>query len=197
VRAADDLHVMYEEGRAAYHAGQLELAREKLSYVLSKAPNHLPTKAMMVQIERQIGADNASLRKSYEKIIIERIEFNEVPLEEALQVVRAFSLKATGGKVAPNVIIKNPELGKRTVSLNLAQVPLSEVLNYLAQLTSSRLHYDKSAVMITTLADVRPVPAPPSTPTVPATPTQPTTTRQALDRNSLPFYLPEHATRRS
>jgi hypothetical protein len=197
VRAADDIHVIYEEGRAAFNAGQFDLARERLAIVLAKAPNHLPTQAMMAQIERQLGPDNTSLRKSYEKIILERVEFNEVTLDEALQGVRALSLKATGGKVAPNVIVKDPQIGKKPVSLNLAQVPLSEVLNYLSQLAGARISYDKNAVVIGSIADVRPVvtPTPPANPG--ATPAPSTTTRQAIDRKSLPYYLPDSATRRS
>ena len=147
VRAQDDLHVIYEEGRAAFNAGQFELAREKLAYVLTKNPNHLPTQAMMAQITQKLGADNTLLRKSYEKIILEKIEFNEAPLDEALQAVRAFTRKATQDKVSPNIIVKHPEIGKKTVSLSLTNVPLAEVLNYLAQLSGSRLSYDKNAVM--------------------------------------------------
>lgn len=201
VRAADDLHVMYEEGRAAFHAGQYDLARERLSYVLAKAPGHLPTQAMLAQIERQIGPDNTLLRKSYEKVILPRVEFAEVTLEEALQAVRMLSLKASDNKVAPNVIVKSPEIAKKSITLSLAQVPLSEVLNYLAQLTGSRLTYDKNAVVISSLADV-PAPVTP-TPAIPSTTTgipaqgPATTTRQALDRNSLPSYLNDPFSRKS
>src|SRR4051812_20888974 len=151
VRAADDVYVSYEEGRAAFNAGQYDIAREKLAYVLSKAPDHLPTRAMLAQIEAQLGPDNTILRKNYEKIILDRVEFADVSLDEALQAVRMLSLKASQNKVAPNVIVKDPEAGKKILSLNLARVPLSEVLSYLAQLTNSRLVYDKTAVLITSM----------------------------------------------
>lgn len=164
VQAVDDLHVIYEEGRAAFNAGEFQLAREKLAYVLTKNPTHLPTRAMMAQIERVMGVDNVMLRKSYEKIIIDKIEFADVELNEAIYAVRMKAKIATNDKVVPNLIVKSPELGKKIVSINLSQVPLSEVLQYLAQLAGGRLTYDKSAVMISSLADVRtpvdPAPAP-------------------------------------
>lgn len=156
VKAVDDLHVIYEEGRAAFNAGEFQLAREKLAYVLTKNPTHLPTRAMMAQIERVLGADNVMLRKSYEKIIIDKIEFADVELNEAILAVRMKAKIATNDKVVPNLIVKSPELGKKVVSINLTQVPLSEVLQYLAQLAGGRLTYDKSAVLISSLADVRP-----------------------------------------
>lgn len=147
VRAEDSLQVIYEEGRAAFYAGQYELAREKLAIVLQKNPNHLPTRAMMAQIEQKIGADNTILRKSYEKIILQHVDFNDVELSEAVQAVRILAKKATQDKVVPNIVIKNPELGKKTVTLKLSAVPLAEVLNYLGQLVGGKVVYDKAAVI--------------------------------------------------
>ena len=149
VRAEDSLQVTYEEGRAAYYAGQYELAREKLSIVLQKNPSHLPTRAMMAEIEQKLGPNNAMLRTSYEKIILAQVDFADVELDEAVQALRILAKKATKDKVVPNIIIKNPELGKKTVTLKLSGVPLSEVLNYLAQMVGGRVVYDKAAVMFT------------------------------------------------
>jgi hypothetical protein len=195
---AEDLHVIYEEGKAAFNAGQYDLARERLALVKSKSPGHLPTQAMLAQIERLIGPDNTLLRKAYEKVILERVEFVDVPLDDAIQAVRHFAQKASQNKVTPNLIIKSPEFGQKTVSINLTQVPLSEVLNYLAQLSGTKLIYDKTAVLFVNPADVRPpapVPAAPSTTT--GTPAPGATTRQALDRNSVPFYLTDPFARKS
>lgn len=189
VRAADDIHVAYEEGRAAFNAGQFEIAREKLAYVQSKAPNHLPTRAMLAQIEAQLGPNNTILRKSYEKVVIEKVEFAEVTVNEALQAVRILSLKASDNKVSPNVIVRSPEIGQRVISLTLNNVPLTEVLNYVAQLSGSKLVYDKNAVVISGHADSRPAPPQPAAPSNPAAPgvTNPpnNATRQALNRESL------------
>lgn len=159
LQAADDLHVVYEEGRAAFNAGQYDLARERLSYVLSKSPGHLPTQAMLVQIERILGPDNTIMRKAYAGVILDRVEFVDVTLEESIQALRMLAMKASQNKVIPNIIIKSPELGKKTVSISLTQVPLSEALNYVAQLSGGKLVYDKNAVVITSLADVAPPPA--------------------------------------
>lgn len=189
VRAADDIHVAYEAGRAAFNAGQFEIAREKLAYVQSKAPDHLPTRAMLAQIEAQLGPNNTILRKSYEKVVLEKVEFADVTVNEALQAVRALTLKASANKVSPNVIVRSPEIGERVISLTLSNVPLTEVLNYVAQLSGSKLVYDKNAVVISSHADSRPAATQPSAPSNPAAPgvTNPpnNTTRQALNRESL------------
>lgn len=152
IRAEDDLHKIYQDGRAAFFAGQFELAREKLSVVLARNPNHPETRAMMARIESQVGADNTMLRKSYEKVIIDKFEVNEAELNEALQALRILAGKASGGKIIPNIIMKDPALGKKPVTLNLNKIPLSEALSYLAQLTGAKISYDKMAVMFSSPA---------------------------------------------
>lgn len=149
---ANDLNAIYEQGRAYYNAGQFELAREKLAIVAAKSPNHVPTRAMLAQINQSLGANNATLRNSYEKIIIEKVDFDKVLLSEAIEAVRILTRKATDQKVTPNIILKSPELSDRPISIQLTNVPLTEVLNYLAQLTGSKLVYDKTAVLFTSQA---------------------------------------------
>jgi hypothetical protein len=147
VRAEDDLHTIYQEGRAAFFAGQFEIAREKLSIVLQKNPNHPETRAMMAQITQKLGEDNTILRKSYEKVILPKYEVSDVTLDEALAALRIMAKNASKGTVMPNIILKSPEIGKKQVTLSLTSVPLSEVLNYLSQMTGARLSYEKSGVM--------------------------------------------------
>ncbi len=152
-RAADEpLHVLYQDGRAAFYAGQFDIAREKLAKVLAVNPNHTQSRAMMAQIEEKLGKDNVMLRKSYEKIIIDKIEFADVELSEAILAVRMKVKAVTQDKVIPNIILKTPEIGKKTVSLNLSNMPLSEVLNYLAQVAGVRISYDTAAVLFTSPA---------------------------------------------
>jgi hypothetical protein len=148
LRADDDLHTIYQEGRTAFFAGQYELAREKLSQVLAKNPHHPETLAMMAQIKMKLGEDNTVLRKSYDRVIIPKFEVNDVTLDEAIQAVRIMAKNASKGTVIPNIIIKNPEVGKKTVTLNLTSVPLSELLNYIAEVAGAKLTYEKTGVMI-------------------------------------------------
>lgn len=152
VRAADDTYVLFEEGKAAFQAGQLEIAREKLNKVAERNPNHVPTQAMLAQIKQKIGVDNSKLRTAYASVIIEKIDFADVSLEEAVEALRLLAKKASGDKIVPNIIIKSPEIGQKTVSLNLSKVPLTEVLNYLAEVTGARITYDTTAVLFSNRA---------------------------------------------
>ena len=147
LRAQDDLHVLYEEGRAAFNAGQLELAREKLALVLARNPSHPQTRAMMATIESKLGPNNTMLRRAYEKLVIEKIDLTEAELGEALQALKILAKNASGGKIIPNLIVRDPELAKKPVSLHLGGIPLSEALRYLGDLVGARVTYDKAAVV--------------------------------------------------
>lgn len=151
-RAADDTYILFEEGKAAFQAGQFEIAREKLSKVAERNPNHTPTNAMLATIRQKIGVDNTKLRTAYSSVIIEKIDFADVSLEEAVEALRMLAKKASGDKVVPNIIIKSPEIAQKTVSLNLNKVPLTEVLNYLAEVTGAKLTYDTAAVLFSNRA---------------------------------------------
>jgi len=145
----ESIQALYDEGRALYNAGHFEQAREKLSIVAARNPSHVPTRAMLAQIQQQLGAAPAvTMKNSYEKVIIPKIEMDNVSLLEAIEAVRVFTRKATEDKVTPNIILKSPELKDRKVSLNLSQMPLTEILNYIAQMVDAKLTYDKHAVMI-------------------------------------------------
>ena len=102
---------------------------------------------MMAQIELKLGADNTLLRKSYEKVIIEKFEVTDAELNEALQALKILAKNASGGKVIPNIIVRDAELGKKPVTLSLSKIPLSEALRYLAELSGAHLSYDKTAVV--------------------------------------------------
>lgn len=147
--SAQNTQALYEEGKAAFNAGKLEIAREKLNEVARTNPSHVPTQAMLAQINQALAANNNELRNAYQKVIIDKIEFDKVELGEALDAVRILARKASNEQVTPNVILTNPDLAKQLVSINLTQVPLTEVLNYLAQLAGARLTYDKNAVLLT------------------------------------------------
>jgi hypothetical protein len=143
---ASMLSIYYDEGHAAYKAGLYEMAREKLKIVAAHNPTHIPTQKMLADIKRKIGEDNTALRKIYDQVIIEKIEFHDIAMSEAIDAIRIFSRKATNERISPNIILKTPEIGEKKVSINLARVPLSEALNYLASLTGTKLIYEKAAV---------------------------------------------------
>ncbi len=152
--AAEDLNAVYQQGRAAFYQGDFAKADQLLSRVAAANPRHQETNNMLAYIRANHKAKDVTLQKQYEALILPKVEFGDVTLSEALEGLRALAKNASNGKVVPNIIVRGEELAQRKVSLSLANIPLSEALNYVTQLTNTRASYDKHAVTISALSDV-------------------------------------------
>ncbi len=145
--AADDTQVLFQMGRAAFYKGDFEQAHELLRQVEARQPNHFETKALLAQIRAQMKPGSGLLKKTYAGVNLQKVEFAEVTLEEAVQALRVLARNATEGRVSPNFIIKGEDLRNKVVSLHLEGIPLSEAIEYLARLSGARPVYEAHAVV--------------------------------------------------
>ncbi|WP_346334822.1 hypothetical protein [Prosthecobacter sp. SYSU 5D2] len=151
-QAADDVNEMFQMGRAAYYKGDIELAYQLLTQVEASNPRHFETKALLAQIRTQKKSGVTTVRKSYESVVIPKIEFTEVTLAEAVEGLRVLSKTASDGKVIPNIIIKDPALAAKTLTLSIRNLPLTDAIQYLADLSGANASYDKHAVIFSSAA---------------------------------------------
>lgn len=154
VRAADDINAMYQKGRAAFYKGDHELALSLLSQVAAAAPNHTDTQNMLRMLKANQKLDVSTLKKDYSAVVLPKIEMQDVTLDEAIQGLRVLSKNASAGKVSPNIIVKSSSLKEKRLSLSLANVPLPQAIDYLAQLTGGVARYEKYAVVISEVAQI-------------------------------------------
>lgn len=151
VSGAEDINQVFQMGKAAYYKGDFETAYRLLQQVEARHPSHFETKALMAQIRSQMkSTGGSSLKKTYEGVVIPKLDFADVSLTEAVEGLRGLSSAATGGKVMPNIIVKDPALGSKTFSLNLRNVPLTQAIQYLAEMTGAHVSYDTHAVIFNT-----------------------------------------------
>lgn len=143
-----DIGGLFQQGRAAYYQGNLELARDLLNQVISMKPDHFETKALLAQIKTAMEqSGGSSLKKKYSSVVIPKLELADVTLTEALQAVTVLSKNASNGEVAPNFIVKAPDAGDAQISLVLSSIPLVQAIDYLADLSGTRAVYDNHAVV--------------------------------------------------
>ncbi|MBE7494269.1 MAG: hypothetical protein HS117_04960 [Verrucomicrobiaceae bacterium] len=152
LRAADDINTLYQQGRAAFHKGDFETAGTLLSQVAAAAPNHVDTQNMLRFIRANQKVAVSTLKKDYAAVVLPKLDLQEVTLTEAVDGLRMLSKNASNGKVTPNIIIKGADLGGKKLSLSLANIPLPEAIEYLAQLTGSKATYEKHAVVLSPVA---------------------------------------------
>lgn len=150
---AEDLNVVFQQGRAAFYKGDFTTAQQLLSRVAAANPKHQETANLLAYIRANHKAPDNTLKNQYAALILPKVELVDVTLTEALEGLRALSKNASQGKVSPNVIVKGEELGQRKLSLSLANIPLTEALNYVVQLAGAKATYDKHAVIVSAMAD--------------------------------------------
>ncbi|MFM7606914.1 MAG: tetratricopeptide repeat protein, partial [Prosthecobacter sp.] len=150
---AEDLNAVYQRGRAAFYQGEFEKAQQLLARVAAANPKHPDTVRMLAYIRANHKPAENTLKNQYSAVVLPEVEMNDVTLAEAIDGLRALSKNASAGKVTPNVIIKGEEVGQRKLSLALSNIPLSEALNYVTQLTGTKATYDKHAVILSSTAE--------------------------------------------
>lgn len=147
-----DINAVFQQGRAAFYKGDMETARALLTQVAAVSPNHFETKALLAQIKTYAKTDG-SLKKTYSGVTIPKVEFADVTLTEAVQALGLMSKNASAGKVTPNLIIKDPEMAKKMLTLSLSNIPLTDVIDYLARLAGGKAVYEKHAVVFVGLTE--------------------------------------------
>jgi hypothetical protein len=152
--SAEDLNAVFQQGRAAFYRSDYATAHQLLSRVAAANPKHTETNNMLAFIRANHKIDEGSLKKQYATVVLPKVEMQVVTLAEAIDGLRALSKNASGGKITPNVIIKGEDVMQRKLSLALSNIPLSEALNYITQLTNTKATYDKHVVILSGTADV-------------------------------------------
>jgi hypothetical protein len=151
--AADDLQAAFDQGRAAYYAGNFPLARKLLSKVLAVQPNHYQTRAMLATIAAQDKQEQPTLKDLYAAVRIPKFEIADATLEESLQALSLMTKNHSGGKVTPNFVVKNADLNKALVTLTLTNTPVDQIVRYLADLAKAKVSWEQHAVVFAGLTD--------------------------------------------
>lgn len=152
--SAEDLNAVFQQGRAAFYRNDYATAYQLLSRVAAANPKHTETNNMLAFIRANHKIDEGTLKKQYDAVMLPKVDMQDVTLAEAIDGLRVLSKNASGGKVTPNFMIKGADLGERKLTLALNNIPLTEALTYITQLTNTKATYDKHVVIITGMADV-------------------------------------------
>tara|TARA_R110002096_G_scaffold131258_2_gene280976 strand:- start:1071 stop:1895 length:825 start_codon:yes stop_codon:yes gene_type:complete len=83
-------------------------------------------------------------------ITIPQVNFSDAPIGDVLDYFSARAQELTGGKVSPNFIYKGtPDQRQNTlISLTLKNVPMTEAIKYVGQLSGSRVSYEQHAIVV-------------------------------------------------
>jgi hypothetical protein len=147
---AADPQVLLSEGQQAMLRGDTATAKSKFTEVNRMDPKNPTAIGFLKQIAVQEAKTPLSpqTEKDLAALIVPQVQFREATLGSALDFLKKKVTELSSGKKSVNFVL-SPGVDQDTkVTINLSNIPVTEVLRYVAELSSARVEYQKFAVMI-------------------------------------------------
>ncbi len=154
------------EAVRSYSGGNYETARSLFQEVLASNPKNQAAQNYLRMIEAKNQSAN-SLSASLKKIILPRVDLQDVSAREAITFVTQQVQKQTGGKQSVNVVWMVPEDAEKRVTLTLQDIPAYDALRYIGDAAGLDLAYDNFALKIKPAAPATTAATEPQTPAQP------------------------------
>jgi thioredoxin-like negative regulator of GroEL len=137
----------YAEAMQAFESGDQETARMLLEAVLAQDPHHQAARLYLKRISTKASAGSA-LQQQLKQIILPSVDLEDVAPRDAFTFLSQQVETLTEGKRHLNIVWLAPPKAGNRITLALQNVPISEVLQYLATMANLRIAYDRDAVKV-------------------------------------------------
>lgn len=144
---------VYKQGVALHEAGRYTEALAMFDLVIRSNPRHIHARKFRAQtalaIKTGAGAKKADMEGALKKVILPSVALEEAPIGDVLDYITQRTEEITAGKLTPNFVYKGnqEERNSTMVTLSLRNVPVSEVIRYVGQLTRTKFIYDEHAII--------------------------------------------------
>ncbi|MFV1994247.1 MAG: hypothetical protein ACC661_02330, partial [Verrucomicrobiales bacterium] len=154
--AAETVQQVYQDALRAYMRGDLDVAEAGLQRVVAADPRHTAARQYLDRIRYQrktMAQTNPGMliQRKMEAVIAPLIDFEGASLESVLEFIAAKTEELTEKNFRPNFIFKGPsgELRRKTVTMKVSNMPMSEVLRYIGDSTEIQFTYEAHAIVVT------------------------------------------------
>jgi len=141
----------YSEAQRAYLAGDTETARTKFEAVLLADPQNFGAKNFLKSIAIAEKKNKKSeLSAQLAALIVPKVTFKEASLGSVLDYLKVKAAEISENKVSPSFVLQlPPDFAQQTpITLDLSNVPFTEVLRYLGELTSTKFEVQQYAIVV-------------------------------------------------
>jgi hypothetical protein len=152
---AQDVADLLSEAQRAYIRGETAAAKQKFELVLKFEPNNKTAITHMRRILAEEARDNAqkgppnATKAMLETVKLPKVDLREAALAESLEFLQKKGNQIAGNKVAINFVMQLDEETKaKKITLNLQDVPFTEVLRYIGELAGVEFVYDRFAIVV-------------------------------------------------
>jgi len=143
----------FNEGVRLFNAKQYTEALQMFEVVLRSKPGFVYARSYANKCRTAIAQGAGAkkdLRADLAKIILPKVTFEDAPIGDVMTYLSQRAEELSGGKTVPNFIYKGSAEQRTnvTLSLNLRNVPMTEAIRYIGQLSNSRVNYEEHAVIV-------------------------------------------------
>ena len=141
----------YTAAQRAYLAGDITTAKQKFEDVLVTDPTHAGAKNYLKAIETaEKKAPKQDLARQLQQLILPKITLKEATFESTLDYLKSKAAEVSQGKVTPSFVVQTgPDFNRQQpVTLELANVPFTEALRYLGELTHTKFQIQQYAILV-------------------------------------------------
>ncbi|MDF1825347.1 MAG: hypothetical protein P1U68_11935 [Verrucomicrobiales bacterium] len=148
------LQQVFDDGVTLYNQKDYTAALQKFEQVLRAKPTYVYARNYIGKCKAAI-ASGAGQKNDTEaqiaRILIPEINLTDAPIGDVLLYLSSRAEELTGGKLVPNFIYEGTSEQRQNtlISINLRNVPMTEAIRYIGQLSRSDFRYEAHAIVVT------------------------------------------------
>jgi len=150
-----DMKEDYRRAQAAEQQGEYRTAIEIYQALLRQYPQDARLRARLAQAQlaQREGVPKATLEAKLRTVIIPAVDFQEADLDTVFQYLTLKTAELTEGKIQPNFIYKGTteERKRANLTLRLSNIPVSELIRYVGDVSGTAFSYEPHAIVGTPL----------------------------------------------
>jgi len=150
---AQNMQTEYNEGVKLFNSGNYGEALIKFESVLKARPDYVYARSYAARCKTAL-AQNAGPTNNLEgqlaRIVLPSINFADAPLGDVLDYFSARATEISNGQTTVNFIYKGTteQRSGTLITLSLRNVPMTEAIKYVGELSKSRISYEPHAVVV-------------------------------------------------
>lgn len=137
------------EAQRDYSAGRYSEAKAKFLRIQAQNPSNVVAKNYLRMIEAvEKTAPQSQLKNQLSSLMVETIAVREASLESVLEMLPQWAGKASEGKVKPSFVVEPGVELQKPITLQLSNVPFTEILRYVGIQGSVKFRIEQYAVRV-------------------------------------------------
>ena len=159
---------LYKQGVEDYKAGNYKEAVQKLGTVAKRYPRNAKVQYYLrnAKMRALAAGPKNTMERDLRSLVVQHVEFEDADLNTVFAYLSQKAEEMSDGRIKPNFIYQGSaeDRAQANITLKLSNVPMTDIIRYVGEITRTRFKYDAYAIMGTPLSRVPTIPLPETEP---------------------------------